>query len=69
MKDERKKQLMEQFGMPNSQSLKNLIEQVEMETEVACNKRTNQVLARICAKIPATNLSAHRIIRNAVRPS
>lgn len=33
MTDERKKQLAEQVGMPNSHSIKSLIEQVENETK------------------------------------
>lgn len=32
-----------------------------------CDKRTNALLARIAAKIPDSNIPAHRIIRNAIK--
>lgn len=48
MKDDRIKQLMEEFGMPNSRSLLSLINQVanevEQETRERCAKMVDHIL-------------------------
>lgn len=47
MRDARIKELMAQFGMPDSQSLKNLITQVETETGIAADLKYGEALKEI----------------------
>lgn len=45
MKDERYKEIMKQFGMPDSQSLLSILKQVANETAQELKKPTREVLA------------------------
>lgn len=60
MKDERYKQIMNDFGMPNSQSLLSVLQQVANESGQECASEERENCALLCDKYA----SSYRAMKN-----